>query len=124
MRRYLLGVMAVLAWAMAGSASANAQVIDSRPIDTTKMVVQPADTATNIFSGTARYVSRAVAGIIDDNAFVRTINNVLGRRDRRATTQPNGLPLPGMYESTRYPNSFKPAMPTTMQYGQSVPVKK
>jgi hypothetical protein len=113
-----LGVMAISA------NSASAQGLDYRPVDTNKLVVQPADSATNIFSGTSRIVSRVVADVIDDNAFVRTINNILGRRDRRATTQPNGLPLPTMYDSTRYKNSFQPAMPSSMQFGQSVPVRR
>jgi len=106
-----------------GMNAASAQGLDFRPIDTNKLVVQPADTATNIFTGTFRYLSRAVAGTIEDNGFVRTVNNLLGRRDERATRQPNGLPLPGTYPSTRYPNSFKPAMPTFSTFGQSIPVR-
>lgn len=103
---------------LGGPTAASAQIV-SKPIDTSKFVVAPADAATNIFSGTARYVSRAVAGTIESNGFVRTINNLLGRRDERATSQPGGLPLPGSYPSTKYANSFPAALPTTMQFGST-----
>ena len=100
---------------------ANAQ-LRNVPVDTNQFIVQPTDTATNIFTGTARYVSRAVANTIDNNGFIKTINNLLGRTpDPKQTTQLNSnLPLPNLYQSTNYPNSFTPAMPTTSQFGQSI----
>lgn len=99
----------------------SAQNLKFKPVDTDLGIVQPVETATNIFSGTARYVSRAIADTIDSNGFVKTLNNLLGRTpDPKQTTQfGSNLPMPGLYQSTRYPNSFKPATPTTMQYGQS-----
>ena len=101
----------------AGSASAQ---ISGKPIDTTKAIVQPADAATNIFTGTSRYVSRVVANTIDDNGFVRTFNNLLGRKpEPKATTQPGGLPLPTLYPSTQYKNSFVPAMPRYSTFGRT-----
>jgi len=123
MVRVLAATMVAAVLGIAGMNSASAQGLDFRPIDTNLLVVQPADSASNIFTGTFRIVSRAVAGTIEDNGFVRTINNLLGRRDERATRQPNGLPLPTMYQSTRYKNSFQPAMPTFSTYGQSIPVR-
>ena len=100
---------------------ASAQNLVNVPVDTTKLIVQPADTATNILSGTAKYMNRVVADAVDSNGFVKTLNNLLGRSvDPKRTTQLNSnLPLPTSYQSTRYKNSFQPAMPTTMQYGQS-----
>lgn len=119
MVRLTAAALVVAVFGIAGMHSASAQGLDYRPIDTNKLVVQPADSATNIFTGTFRYMSRAVAGTIEDNGFVRTINNLLGRRDERVTTQPNGLPLPTMYQSTKYKNSFQPAMPIYSTFGQT-----
>lgn len=123
MRRLLAaGALAVVG--LLGTAdTAAAQGLTYRPIDTNQLVVQPTTTATNIFSGTARYISRAVAGTIDSNGFVRTLNSLLGRTPApKQTTQngPSALPLPGTYPSTGYKNSFTPAMPTYQRFGQSV----
>ena len=117
MRHFLWAIVAAAGLTLGTGATASAQTVRSQPIDTNALVVQPADAATNIFTGTSRYLSRAVAGTIEDNGFIRTINSLLGRTSTRATRQPGGLPLPGTYPSTRYKNSFVPAMPTTMQYG-------
>ena len=122
--RHLLGAIVVAVGVTLGTgATASAQTIKSKPLDTDLLVVKPADTATNIFSGTSRYLSRAVAGTIEDNGFVRTINSLLGRTTTRQTKQSNGLPLPGTYPSTGYVNSFKPAMPRTMQFGTTPNLK-
>ena len=102
---------------------ADAQV-KNVPVDTNQFLVQPTDTATNIFSGTARYLSRVVANTIDNNGFVKTLNNLLGRTpDPKQRTQfGSNLPLPTDYPSTRYKNSFaSPVLPTTMQFGGSFP---
>jgi len=118
MRRSVLAAVALLA----GGGVASAQGLVYKPIDTNQLVVQPADTATNIFSGTFRYVSRVVAGTVEDNGFVRTLNNLLGRTPAPGvTTQPglSPLPLPGTYPSTGYKNSFMPAMPTYQQLGRT-----
>jgi hypothetical protein len=117
------GAVVALVVVLSGASTSQAQGLDFRPIDTEKLVVQPTDAASNIFSGTFKIIGRTVADTIEDNGFVRTINNLLGRRDRRATSQPNGLPLPTMYPSTRYRNSFTPAMPVYSTFGQSVPVR-
>ncbi len=101
----------------AGSASAQ---ISAKPIDTNKAIVQPADAAANIFTGTSRIISRVVANTIDDNGFVRTFNSLLGRKpEPKTTTQPGGLPLPSLYPSTRYPNSFVPVMPKYSTFGRT-----
>jgi hypothetical protein len=64
-----------------------------------------------------------VAGVIDNNGIVRTLNNLLGRTpDPKQTSQTgySALPLPGSYPSAGYKNSFAPAMPTYQRYGQSL----
>ncbi len=121
--RHLLAAAAVALGLTLSTGSAQAQDITSVPIDTNSLVVRPADTATNIFGRTSQYLSRSVANVIDDNGFVRTINRLLGRTVSANNRQPNGLPSPTLYPSTRYPNSFQPAMPTSMQYG-TTPVFK
>jgi hypothetical protein len=122
MRRAVLAAAALVA--TAGAASAQGLVF--KPIDTDALVVQPTDAATGIFSGTVRYVSRVVADAIDQDGFVKTLNNLLGiRSDPKPTTQPgySPLPLPGSYPSTQYRNSFVPVMPTYHTLGQT-PGKK
>jgi hypothetical protein len=118
MRRAILAAVAVAA--TAGAASA--QGLEFKPIDTNALVVQPTDAATNIFSRTARYISRVVAGTIDGNGYVKTLNNLIGINPQpKATTQPgrSALPLPGLYPSTGYKNSFVPAMPTYQTFGKT-----
>ena len=116
----LLGTAAVaLGLALGTAAPAAAQTITNVPINTDALIVKPTDTASNIASGTTKFLGRAVAGTLDDNGFVRTINRLLGRSTTLNTRQPSGLPSPSLYPSTKYPNSFKPAMPTTMQFGTS-----
>ena len=121
--RHTLRALVAVAGLLLGTATASAQTITSVPIDTNALVVQPADAATNIFTGTSRMLSRAVAGTIEDNGFIRTINSLLGRTTTTQTRQSGGLPLPGTYPSTRYKNSFTPAMPTTMQFGTTPTLK-
>jgi hypothetical protein len=121
--RHLLAAAAVALGMTLSTEAAQAQEITSVPIDTNSLVVRPADTATNIFGRTSQYLSRSVANVIDDNGFVRTINRLLGRTVSVNNRQPNGLPSPTLYPSTRYRNSFQPAMPTSMQYG-TTPVFK
>src|SRR5256885_1520282 len=112
MRRILLAAAGAL---VASAGAASAQGLEFKPIDTTKVIVQPTDATTGILSSTTRYVSRVIADTIDANGFVKTINNLLGRAPAPgATTQPgfSPLPLPGTYPSSGYKNSFTPAMPT------------
>ena len=118
MRRAILA--AVVLAATAGAASA--QGLEFKPIDTNALVVQPTDAATNIFSRTARYISRVVAGTIDGNGYVKTLNNLIGIKPQpKQTTQPglSPLPLPGLYPSTGYRNTFMPAMPTHHTFGKT-----
>jgi hypothetical protein len=119
MRRILVAVAGAL---VASAGTASAQGLEFKPIDTNKAIVQPAEASAGIFTTTTRYVSRAIADTIDNNGIVKTLNNLLGRRPPPTpTTQPgfSPLPLPGMYPSTGYKNSFTPAMPTYQVLGQT-----
>ncbi|MFO0850249.1 MAG: hypothetical protein U0871_17080 [Gemmataceae bacterium] len=123
MRRLLAAGALAVVGLLGTTGTAAAQGLSYQPIDTNKLVVQPTDTATNIFSGTTKYISRVVAGTIENNAVVRTINTLLGRTpDPKQTTQPGAspLPLPGSYPSTGYKNSFTPQMPTYQTFGRSL----
>lgn len=123
MRTFLLAV-AALALVATQRAAAQAPFV-YKPIDTNKLLVQPADAASAVTAGattsTFRTITRSVAGAIESNGFVRTINNLLGRRAQPTPTQGGFSPLPlaTSYQSTRYVNSFTPQMPTSHQYGQS-----
>ena len=101
-----------------GSASAQ---IKSVPIDTSAYVVKPVDTTTTILGGTARYLGRVTANYIDNNGFVKTFNNLLGKTPPAAPpppTQPgfSPLPHPSLYPSNSYVSPLKPAMPKYQQY--------
>jgi len=120
MRRILLVAAGAL---LASAGTASAQGLEFKPIDTNAAIVQPTDATTGILTTTARYVSRVIADTIDNNAVVRTLNNLLGRTPAPgATIQPgmSPLPLPGTYPSTQYKNSFAPpVMPTFQMFGQT-----
>ena len=128
--RRLLTAAVVAMGILATASTASAQNLEFKPIDPNALVVQPTDAATSIFSTTARYVSRVVADTLDADGFVKTINNLFGRRvPPTATTQPgfSPLPLPGTYPSVNYKTSFSPAMPTSQVFGRSptvVPLPK
>ncbi len=118
MRCAIAAAVAVLA--TAGAASAQGLVY--KPIDTNQLVVQPTDAATGILSGTARYVSRVVAGVLDSNAYVQAFNSLFGRSTPTGATTQTGyspLPAPGTYPSTQYKNSFTPAMPIYQTFGKT-----
>jgi hypothetical protein len=101
-----------------------------KPIDTDKLVVQPTNTVANAttgtIGGTLRTIGSTVANTIEDNGFVRTFNNLLGRRATPAPVQAgfSALPPVSSYQSTRYNNSFKPRVPLNSTYGSSVTFPK
>lgn len=127
MRNWAIAVVAVLA--MAGSAAAQTPFV-YKPIDTSKLVVQPTNTVANVTgattAGTISAIGTTVANTIENNGFVRTFNNLLGRRATPATAQSgySALPPAGSYQSLRYPNTFTPRMPIGSTYGQSVSFPK
>jgi hypothetical protein len=113
-------VAAGLALALAGPAAAQTPAF--KPIDTTKLVVSPADSTASASSSTIRYVGRVIANTIENNAVVRTLNNLLGKPATPAPVQ-SGLspyPSPLSYPSTQYQSVIKPVLPTTSTFGQSL----
>jgi hypothetical protein len=120
MRRMIAGAVLALAWAGAAGAQSLPYTPQGKVIDADKLVVQPADTAGNIFQSAGRYISRVVANTVENNGFVKTINNLLGRTPTTPSmVQPGFSPLPDprTYQSTGYRNSFTPALPTSHTYG-------
>jgi hypothetical protein len=118
MRIWALAAAAVVA--SAGAASAQ-QPFVYKPIDTNALIVQPVDATTSGSRTTIRSLARSVAGAIEQNGFVRTVNNLLGTRATPPTVQQgfSPLPLPNTYSSSRYANSFTPMVPRTSTFGQS-----
>ena len=115
MRRTLFAATVGL-WLAVGSATAADGPFQYKPIDTNTLLVKPTDQAAGFFSGVSRTLSRVAAGTIEENGFVRTINNVFGTKKQAPASQVNGLPAPSLYPSTKYQNSFQPVMPTSQQY--------
>lgn len=115
MRRMLLAAAAGLGLSAVGSAADSPQFV-SKPIDTSKYLIQPTDQAAGFLSGLTGAVSRTVAGAIEKDGYVKTINNLFGTKATPAPTQMNGLPAPSLYPSTGYRNSFQPAMPTSTTF--------
>ena len=122
MRTFLFAT--VLMTALAAQASAQTPFV-YKPIDTNKLLVQPGDAISGATAGTTtslfRTMTRSVANAIENNGFVRTINNLLGRRAQPVTVQGGYSPLPlaSTYQSSRYPNSFTPVMPVQSAFGRS-----
>jgi hypothetical protein len=120
-------LIAGLAAGLASTANAQAPFV-YKPIDANKLIVKPGDTvsgvAANASTSTFRTITRSVASAVESNGFVKTINNLLGRRAQPEPTVQNGfspLPTASTYQSSRYPNSFTPAMPQQQAYGKSPP---
>jgi len=112
--RGLLAFAGVLAASACFAGSASAQV-KSVPIDTSAYVVKPVDTTTSILGGAARYLSRVTASAIDNNGFVKTINNLTGKTPTTPTPPTQAgfspLPHPSMYPSNYYKSPLFHAMP-------------
>jgi hypothetical protein len=123
MRNWVAGAIFVLAGA--GGASAQTPFV-SKPIDTDKFVVRPTNAVANATgttaAGTIRAIGSTIANTIENNGFVRTFNNLLGRRATPASSQAgfSALPPASAFQSLQYPNSFKPRMPLNSTYGRSV----
>lgn len=127
MRNWAIAVVA--AALLAGSAAAQTPFV-YKPIDTSKLVVQPANAVANVTgattAGTISTIGSTVANAIESNGFVRTFNNLLGRRATPPSAQSgfSALPPAGSYQSLKYPNTFTPRMPIGSTYGRSVTFPK
>ncbi len=109
--RYLL--CAAVALAVVGR-PATAGEVQFKPIDTQKLVVQPSKTVAALTAQTIGMVGNVAAGSIDQNGYVKTINNLFGfKRFFAPPTQPgrSSLPTPSMFQSTQYKSYNTPIMP-------------
>jgi hypothetical protein len=111
MRHGIAAVVAVVV--LAGAGTAQAQQREFKVIDTSSLVVKPVDTTTNIFTQSTQYVSRVVAGMIDNSAIIKTVNNLFGQRPKAAPIQGGLSPLPDprSYPSGYYKSPIQPVMP-------------
>jgi len=84
-----------------------------KPIDTSKFVVQPSKTTANLAGKTISAIGQATASAIDNNGYVKTINNIFSKKIIVPHTQtgPSPLPAPTLYRSTYYRNYNTPVMP-------------
>lgn len=113
MRRAI--VAAVVATALlVGAGTARAQQPQFKVIDTNNLVVKPVDTTTNIFTQSTQYVSRVVAGMVDNSQIIKTVNNLFGKQPKAAPIQGGLSPLPDprLYPSGYYKSPIQPVMPT------------
>ena len=115
MRKHLLTGAILTAAILLSSNAAMAQRPESKVIDTTNLVVKPVDTTTGIIGGTAKYISKQVAGFVDNNAMVRTVNNLFGTKAQPAKTQAGLSPLP---DPSSYPSGYfkSPLSQAPIQY--------
>jgi hypothetical protein len=112
--KHLAYAVAALTIVVAGPAAAGD--IQFKPIDTNKLVVKPSKAAANLSAQTIKLVGNTAAGAVEQNGFVKTINNVLGvKKSGPPTIQPgrSSLPTPAMFSSTKYKNFNTPVMPSS-----------
>jgi hypothetical protein len=109
--KHLLWATTALALIAVGSARA-AEIV-SKPIDTSKYVVQPSRIAANVASQTINVVGNTAAGSLEKNGYVKTINNLFSRKTYIPETQGgrSALPAPNLFQSTQYKNYNTPMMP-------------
>ncbi|HEV3384767.1 MAG TPA: hypothetical protein VG097_08120 [Gemmata sp.] len=112
MKNFLWGFVALAILAV-GPARAGDVVF--KPIDTQKLVVQPSKIAANMAAQTINVVGQTAAKSIEQNGYIKTINNLFGRKFFSQKTQngPSPLPTPNMFTSTQYKNFNTPLAPTT-----------
>ncbi|MFM8273926.1 MAG: hypothetical protein ACKODX_16565 [Gemmata sp.] len=110
MRWVVCGIVTV---ALVVGAPANAGDVEFRPIDTKKLVVQPSKLAANLAAGTINLVGQQTAGSIENNGYIKTINNLFSikRIEPKFQSGPSSLPAPTMYKSTQYKSYNTPVMP-------------
>jgi hypothetical protein len=107
---------ACAAVAVAGGAAAGADIV-YKPIDTNALVVKPSRTAANLAAQTIDVVGQTAAGSIENNGYVKTINNLFSKKIRIPSFQsgPSALPSPNLFPSTQYKSFNTPVMPTVQR---------
>jgi hypothetical protein len=93
--------------------AASAQRPASKVIDTESLLIKPVDATTNLVGRTFQYVSRVTASTLDNNALIRTVNNLFGTRALPAGKQAglSPLPDPSTYPSNYYKSPIQPELP-------------
>jgi hypothetical protein len=111
MKLFLGGIAAAV---LLAAGSARAGDIVYKPIDTSKLVVQPSNATGSLVGRTISMIGKTAAGAIENNGYVKTINNLFGKKIVVPHTQlgPSALPAPTRFASTYYKNYNQPVMPT------------
>lgn len=109
--KWLVCFTAVLA--LMGGVPATAGDIEFKPVDTKKLVIQPSKVAANLAAGTINLVGQGAANSIDNNGYIKTLNNLFGikRTEPKFQTGPSALPSPNLFKSTQYKSYNSPVMP-------------
>jgi hypothetical protein len=111
--KYLVSAVAALLLIVALPTSGQAG--DGVPIDTKALVIKPTKAVADLTSATIKIAGAGAASQIDNNGYVKTINNLF-RKPTPTLTQPgpSPLPVPQLFKSTAYPNYNTPVMPISM----------
>jgi hypothetical protein len=115
MKNYLWGLAAVVFVAVG---PARAGDIEFKPIDTKKLVVAPSNTTATLAGRTISAIGNMTANSIENNGYVKTINNLFSKKIIVPHTQlgPSPLPAPTLFRSTYYKNYNTPVMPRMQQF--------
>ncbi|VTS02784.1 unnamed protein product [Gemmata massiliana] len=99
--------------ALVVGAPATAGDIEFRPVDTKKLVVQPSKTAANLAAGTINLVGQTTASSLENNGWIKTLNNIFSVKKTEPKFQagPSSLPSPNTFQSTKYQSYNTPVMP-------------
>lgn len=91
-----------------------AQDIVYKPIDVNRLLVWPSQASASLAERTIQMLGQATANAVESNGYVKTINNLFGKKIVVPHTQagPSPLPAPTLFPSTRYPNYNQPLPPT------------
>ena len=107
-------IAAVLAIVAVGPATAGE--MQFKPIDTNRLVVKPSKTAADLSAATIKLVGNTTAGAVEQNGYVKTLNNLFGVKKTMPSTVQSGrspLPVPSLFPSTQYRNYNTPVMPSS-----------
>jgi len=112
--KHLVWAAVALTIVVAGPATAGD--ITFKPIDTSKLVVKPSRAAADLSAATIKLVGNTAAGAVEQNGYVKTINNLFGFRKTQAMPTQAGrspLPAPQLFPSTQYKSYNTPVMPSS-----------
>lgn len=115
LKKCLWGLAAALLVAVG---PARAGDIEFKPIDTKKFVVAPSNATASVAGRTISAIGNVAASSIENNGYVKTINNLFSKKIIVPHTQvgPSALPAPTQFRSTYYKNYNTPVMPTMQQF--------